>query len=121
MGFLSGIFGSGAEWDGAAYVAKVSGNKFWHRRFIDKDQMRRYGIGLAMEVDPLDTSPRGQQSPKTIVGELIYLFETCVKDQDEVGARAVAKAIQHLLTNYPNRIPQYSDMRFMSIGYMDYL
>jgi len=121
MGFLSGIFGSGSEWDGAAYVDKISGNKFWHQNFIDKDEMRRFGISIAMEDDPLNSSPRAPQSPKTIVGELIYLFDACLDKEDEAGAKAVARSIKHLLDNHKSRLPQYSDMRLMSIGYADYL
>ena len=121
MGFLSGIFGSQSEWDGAAYVEKISGNKFWHRNFIDKDEMRRYGISIAMEDDPLNTAPRAPQSPKTIVGELIYLFDTCVEREDDAGAKAVARSIKHFLDNHQSRLSQFSDMRFISVGYTDYL
>jgi len=91
MGFLSGIFGSGSEWDGAAYVEKISGNKFWHQNFIDKDEMRRIGISIAMEDDPLNSSPRAPQSPNTMVRELSYLFAACLDNEDESGAQVVAR------------------------------
>lgn len=121
MGLLSGIFGSGSEWDGAAYVDKISGNKFWHQNFVDKDEMRKFGISIAMEDDPLNTSPRVPQPPKTIVGELIYLYDACLDKEDEAGAKVVARSIKHLLDNYKSRFPQYSDMRPMSVGYSEYL
>jgi hypothetical protein len=121
MGFLSGIFGGAADWDGANYVAKLSGSKFWHKNFIDKDQMRRAGVAIAVELDPLNMAPREPQSIKTIVGELIYLLETCETQNDKAGARNVARAIQHLLSNNGDGLPVFADMKLITTSYQDYL
>lgn len=121
MGFLSGIFGGSSEWDGAKYVEAVCEKKLWHKYFIDMDEMRRHGLAIALEDDFLNTAPRAEQSPKTIVGELVFLFEACLRQSDEEGLRAISKAINHLLSNHQSKLYPSSEMRFMSIGYRRYL
>ena len=42
MGFFSGIFGSSSDWDGASYVAKVVGKKFWHSEITVDSILKQY-------------------------------------------------------------------------------
>jgi len=82
MGFFSGLFGSASEWDGSRYIEKMTGTKFWHERFIDKDEMKRHGQFIAHQIDPLGPRLRAQ-SQQTIIGELIFLLKT-TEQQNEV-------------------------------------
>ena len=68
---------------------------------IDKDEMKRYGQILAQNLDPLGPRIR-EQSPATIVGELIFLLQACDMHNDKQGANYVARAIKDLLENHEN-------------------
>ena len=120
MGFLSGIFGSKSEWDGSRYVENIAGIKLWHEHFIDKDEMKRYGQILAQNLDPLGPRIR-EQSPATIVGELIFLLQACDMHNDKQGANYVARAIKDLLENHENLLPKFSSMKFVAEGYLSHL
>jgi hypothetical protein len=120
MGFLSGIFGSKSDWDGSRYVEKIAGTKFWHEHFIDKDEMKRYGQILALDLDPFGPRTR-EQSPATIVGELIFLLQVCEMHNDKKAASYVARAIKDLLENHENILPKFSSMKFISEGYLSHL
>lgn len=119
MGFFSGMFGSKSEWDGSRYVENIAGTKFWHQHFIDKDEMKNYGQMLALELDPLGPRVR-EQSPATIVGELIFLLQVSEMHNDKKGANYVAKAIKDLLENHENLLPKFSRMKFVAEGYLSH-
>ncbi len=121
MGFFSSLIGASSEWDGASYVAKLAGSKFWHSNFIDKDVMRRAGVDFAFESSPLDAAIRMPQSPMTIPGELIYLLNACEHQGDTQGARKVARAMLDLLQKHSDSIWQFTEMKFMLTNYQDYL
>jgi hypothetical protein len=113
MGFLSGIFGSNSEWDASNYVSKVAGNKFWHESFIDKDLMKDEGQRVASFLDPLGSSRR-EQSPDTIVGELLYLLNVCRSRGDNKGIKAVSLAIKHLMENHHEKLIHNGESYLMS-------
>ena len=121
MGFFSALLGTGSEWDGANYVAKIAGTKFWSKNFIDKDKVRQAGIAYSFYFYPLDTSAFPRQSPMTIPGELIYLLEVCDRQGDTVGAKLVARAMLDLLQIYSDKIHESTDLRFMLTNYQEYL
>jgi len=120
MGFFSSIFGSSSNWDGSQYVEKVTGNKFWHKAFINKDEMRRYGQEIAFEADPMGPRKRAQ-GPDTIVGELIYLMMVAESQDDETALKAIARTMKYLLDNEERRLPVDAQLRFMMVGYHNYV
>jgi len=120
MGFFSGIFGGSSDWDASNYVEKVTGNKFWHREFINKDEMRQYGQEMAQESDPMGPRIRAQ-GPYTIVGELVYLMMVAESQDDDKAQRAIAKTMKHLLENEQSRLPVDANLRFMMAGYHNYV
>jgi len=106
MGFFSDIFGTRSDWDASKYVGKVVNRRFWHRVFIDYNEMRNNGLRVAYELDPLNTRLAEPQSPKTIVGELIFLFKTCRDKGDTDATNFIVKAIIHLLDNHLEKLPK---------------
>jgi len=102
MGFLSGIFGKNSEWDGSHYIAKISGQKFWHKAFIDKDAAINFGVEFASEVDMLGPRIRAQDVI-TLMGELIYYFQICEQRSDEVALRCISKAMSRYIDDYPDQ------------------
>ena len=121
MGFFSSMFGSDSEWSGSKYVEFVTGKKFWYEGFIDMDEMREHGVATAMKDDPIRSTRQMKQSPQTIVGELIYLLETCEVKRDEKGCKAVSTAIQHLLKENSEQLSISLKGEFMMTRYRNYL
>ena len=121
MGFFSALIGTSSEWDGAGYVAKLAGSKFWHSNFIDKELMRRAGVDFAFESNPLDVAITMPQSSMTIPGELIYLLKVCESQGDKKGARWVARAMSDLLEKHSSKIWDFTDMKFQLTDYQEYL
>ena len=117
MGFLSGVFGTNSEWDGYKYVEQVVGRKFWHKNFIDKDAMRANGQFISLQDYPLSTSRDQKQSPFTLVGELVYLMDSCEEVDDFIGQKAVARAMDRLLKSHGHQISPSADARFMMTAY----
>lgn len=120
MGFFSGLFGTKSEWDGSNYVEEICGEKLWHKNFIDKDEMKRYGQEIALQDDPLGARVR-IQSPLTIVGELIYLLQTCELHDDDMGCIRVSRAIEHLIKNHEDKLHKFASMRLSTTSYSSYL
>jgi len=121
MGFFSALIGTSSEWDGASYVAKLAGNKFWHSNFINKDAMRQAGVDFAFESSPLDAAIKISQSPMTIPGELMYLLKVCESQGDKNGARWAARAMSDLLQKHSSKIWDFTEMKFSTTAYEDYL
>ena len=102
MGFFSGLFGKASEWDGSRYIEKVSGQKFWHKAFIDKDAAIDYGMRFALEVDMLGPRVRSQDV-FTLMGELIYYFEICEERGDNTALRYIARSMSRYIDDYPDQ------------------
>lgn len=120
MGFFSAIFGSNSKWDGASYVEMVSGNKYWHKGFIDKDEMRRFGSDMAARMDIMGPRVR-KQSPETMIHELVFLMMECERMGDTKGQKYVARAMQHALDNLVSELPQFAELTFSTTGFRDYV
>ncbi len=120
MGFFSGIFGGSSDWDASNYVEKVTGNKFWHKGFINKDEMRQYGQEMALQTDPMGARKR-PQGPDTIVGELVYLMLIAESQNDEKAQKYIARTMQYLLDNQQSRLPFDASLRFVSTGYHNFV
>ena len=108
MGFFSGIFGTTSEWTANNFVSKTVGKKYWHKSFIDLDEMRKYGIQIAFQMMPTSLTLNEGQSQKTIVGEMIFLYKQCEVSGDDVGIRAVINSIAKLLEDHENVLPKSS-------------
>jgi hypothetical protein len=102
MGFLSGIFGNDSPWDGSHFIETITRNKFWHKGFIDKDEAISFGQRFAMEVDPMGARLR-QQDVTTLIGELIFYFQTCENAGDFDAVRSIAAAMSKYIEKYPDQ------------------
>lgn len=102
MGFLSGMFGTNSPWDGAKYIEKVSGQKFWHNGFIEKDNSIQFGKEFAMQEDPLGPRIRSQDK-HSLMGELIYYFQICESNGDEKALKYIARAMKKYIDDYPEQ------------------
>lgn len=120
MGFFSSIFGSSSDWDGSRYVERVTGNKFWHAGFIDKDEMRQFGQDMAARMDIMGARVR-KQGPDTMVHELVFLMMACEQAGDTQGQKYVARAMKHALDNLGHKLPQFTELTFSASGYRDYV
>ena len=101
MGFFSGMFGTNSLWDGSKYIEKVTGQKFWHNGFIDKDNAIEYGRQFAMYIDPKGARRR-PQDVNSLIGELIYYFQLCEGNGDEKALRYIATAMKKLAEDHPD-------------------
>ena len=93
MGFFSGMFGKNSPWDGSKYIARISGQNFWHIGFIDKDKAIDYGLEFARTVDPAGARRRSQDK-HSLIGELICYFQMCEEFGDEKALRYIANAMK---------------------------
>lgn len=117
MGFFSGIFGNSSDWAANNFVTKTVGKKYWHKSFIDLDEMRNYGIHFAFQKMPTNMTLNEGQSQKTIVGEMIFLFKQCQASGDDVGVQAVVMAIVKLLDEHEKLLPKNSREDFITECY----
>jgi hypothetical protein len=102
MGFFSGIFGANSAWDGAKYITKVSGQKFWHNGFIDKDNAIQYGKQYARQEDPMGPRNRAQDK-HSLMGELIFYFQIYENSNDEKALKYIAQAMTAYIDEFPEQ------------------